>query len=523
MRRSKFSVEFFVTLLNRRLLDIDETNMNDALREYVKTRSPDAFRAIVETHVNAIYSQCLRQLRDRALAEDVTQMVFITLAKKAATIPADAVLGGWLFNATRYCCRNTQRAEMRLRNRERKAAAMRSESIPAAQNECGEAEMILDDAISHLSDRDRDAVVLRYFEGKSMKDLAEILRISEDAAKQRVNRAIERMRTYFSNHGIAMPSVAIVGVLDAAVKPAAPSVAKAAVAVATTKAAGGSLAIFSWPKIAAAFATATLVISAAIVGEHVASADSPTPTPAPIKQAAANQEIVDQSTPTAALRKLSIAMRAGNLAMIDECLSDDGGDAEMAAFVRADLHEQAAVYHLDHAWTQKFAQPVSVPDFGFDAFPFLGGGFETLIDRVLGKAGGPTIKVDGDIATVRIDLPRESFTGSGPQRIAEWGRWSGASLVMNKSNGKWKLNTDRSLTIMLNISAPGSTTTRLVTAAKLEEALHDALEKVAGQIDAGQFANATEAGAAAHAAAIAAFADRGVQNLNTLHMPAIGG
>src|SRR5450432_3615676 len=137
--------------------------MNDALCDYVRTGSADAFRAIVEAHVDAVYSQCFRQLRDRALAEDVTQMVFIALAKKAPTISKNVVLGGWLFNAARFCCRNVQRMEIRRRKREQKVATMRSEISNATVEDSSEAESLLDDAIARLSTRERDAIVLRYF------------------------------------------------------------------------------------------------------------------------------------------------------------------------------------------------------------------------------------------------------------------------------------------------------------------------------------------------------------------------
>ena len=82
--------------------------MNDPLGEYVRTGSAEAFRCVVEAHVDAVHSQCLRQLRDPAAAEDVTQLVFISLAQKASRISPDVVLDGWLFTATRYCCATHQ-------------------------------------------------------------------------------------------------------------------------------------------------------------------------------------------------------------------------------------------------------------------------------------------------------------------------------------------------------------------------------------------------------------------------------
>src|SRR4051812_15339515 len=111
------------------MTEVNTTNraVNDPFPEYVHTRSPEAFKQIVDEHVDAVFSQCVRQLRDRALAEDVTQTVFVILAQKAAGLSAGVVLGGWLFNTTRNCCAAALRAEARRRRREQKAARMRCE------------------------------------------------------------------------------------------------------------------------------------------------------------------------------------------------------------------------------------------------------------------------------------------------------------------------------------------------------------------------------------------------------------
>ena len=84
--------------------------MNQPLQEFVQTGSPKAFGSIVRLHTDAVYSQCLRQLKDPALAEEVTQQVFITLARKAPKISRNAVLAGWLFNTTCNHCADIRRA-----------------------------------------------------------------------------------------------------------------------------------------------------------------------------------------------------------------------------------------------------------------------------------------------------------------------------------------------------------------------------------------------------------------------------
>ena len=84
--------------------------MNNPLNEYTRTGSGDAFRQIVESHINTVYSQCLRKLHNTAQAEDVTQVVFAILAQKAAKLPANVVLEGWLFTTARFCCSSARRA-----------------------------------------------------------------------------------------------------------------------------------------------------------------------------------------------------------------------------------------------------------------------------------------------------------------------------------------------------------------------------------------------------------------------------
>ncbi|HEY1922596.1 MAG TPA: sigma factor, partial [Tepidisphaeraceae bacterium] len=103
--------------------------LTNSLQEYISTGSPDAFRQIVEAHIDAVYSQCRRQLRDADRAEEATQVVFVTLARRARELRPGVLLGGWLFNTARYVCARERRTERRRIARERKAAAMRHETI----------------------------------------------------------------------------------------------------------------------------------------------------------------------------------------------------------------------------------------------------------------------------------------------------------------------------------------------------------------------------------------------------------
>src|SRR5580658_2132508 len=122
---------------------------SDLLTAYASARDPQAFRQLVQRHIDFVYASALRQLHDRHLAEDVVQAVFLLLAQKAAKIKPGTFIKGWLFNATRYVASNTRRAEIRRQIREREAAAMREEISPDSERE--KISPHLDDALAALA------------------------------------------------------------------------------------------------------------------------------------------------------------------------------------------------------------------------------------------------------------------------------------------------------------------------------------------------------------------------------------
>ena len=167
---------------------------HDLLHQYTHDRSESAFAELVQRHIDWVYSACRRQLRDPSLAEDVTQAVFITLARKAATLSPSVSLSGWLFTTARYASASAKKIEARRRKHERQAATMTTESTSPNAN-WTHLEPILDDALVRLSAADREAVILRYFRGLNHHDIAATLHISEEAAQKRVTRAVARLRT----------------------------------------------------------------------------------------------------------------------------------------------------------------------------------------------------------------------------------------------------------------------------------------------------------------------------------------
>jgi len=203
----------------------------ELLRDYVREQSDHAFRTLVERHINVVYALALRQTENAQLAQDVTQAVFIVLAEKAASIPNGAILAGWLFRATRFAAANTLRAEARREHWEQKAAQMEPPS--PAESELEQIEQtapLLTAALEQLPELDRSAILLRFFESKSMGEVGRLLGTTESAAKMRLSRAVEKLRRIFRQRGVVVPASAVLALLSVQAAQAAPAGLAAAIA-----------------------------------------------------------------------------------------------------------------------------------------------------------------------------------------------------------------------------------------------------------------------------------------------------
>ncbi len=176
-----------------------KTLMTDAelLESYVGTGSAETFALIVRRHVDAVYGAARRQVRDEALAQDVTQAVFILLAQRASSIQEPHLLAGWLLKTTRYCAADARKVARRRQIHEQRAAAMRQNVEHTGEANGIDSGEYLDAHLAALSDWDRSAVVLRYLEERPLAEVARELNISEEAAKKRVARALEKLRKLF--------------------------------------------------------------------------------------------------------------------------------------------------------------------------------------------------------------------------------------------------------------------------------------------------------------------------------------
>lgn len=237
------------------------------LRAYAENRSDPAFAELVRRHVDIVHSAALRMVCDSHLAQDVTQAVFLALASNAAQLTNRPVLPGWLHRTAQNIAAQTVRTDMRRRVREQEAAAM-NQLLSAEPDIVWEhIAPQLDTALGELSEADRDALLLRYFERKSASEMAATLGISDEAAQKRVNRAVERLRELFAKRGI------IVGANGLAVVITANAVQAAPVGLAVTISTAAALAGTTVAATATAVKTITMTtLQKAVVTAMLAAA-----------------------------------------------------------------------------------------------------------------------------------------------------------------------------------------------------------------------------------------------------------
>ncbi len=193
------------------------------LRDYSERQSEEAFAELVRRHIAFVYAAALRMARDTHLAEDVTQGVFVALAQNARELSNHPVLSGWLHRTAQNIAANAVRSAVRRRAREQEIATMNE--LPDAEPEAvwDDVAPHLDAALGELNAGDRDALLLRYFERKSARDMAHILGTSEEAAQKRVSRAVERLRELFANRGVTVGTSGLVVLISTNAVPAAPA------------------------------------------------------------------------------------------------------------------------------------------------------------------------------------------------------------------------------------------------------------------------------------------------------------
>ena len=192
----------------------------ELLARYTRQHAEDAFATLVRRHVDLVHSAALRQVRSPQLAEEVAQTTFTKLARIAPQLAPDTILTAWLYQVTRREAIDAVRREARRQLREQIATELNT--MNAITSDWAHIEPILDEAMAELDDTDRAAVLLRYFENKSLREVGATLGTSDDAAQKRVSRAVERLRELFAKRGITVGTSGLVVVISANAVQAAP-------------------------------------------------------------------------------------------------------------------------------------------------------------------------------------------------------------------------------------------------------------------------------------------------------------
>src|ERR1051326_3188367 len=200
------------------MLELDDSVL---LKEYVEHGTEEAFATLVARHVNKVYSIALRQTCNPHHAEEITQTVFVILAKKSRLLGKQVILSGWLCRTARLSAVTFVRSEIR-RTRREQEAHMQNLLNESESEVWPQIAPLLDTAMAGLSEADHDAVALRFFDGKSMKEIGAALGASEDATKMRVNRAVEKLRIFFTRRGIVCSAAALTAAISANSVHAAP-------------------------------------------------------------------------------------------------------------------------------------------------------------------------------------------------------------------------------------------------------------------------------------------------------------
>ena len=234
----------------------------ELLEAYSREKSEESFTALVNRHLNLVYSAALRQVRSPQLAEEVAQSVFTDLSRNAVKLKPDTILTAWLYQVTRHTAIDVVRREARRQLREQIATEMNTLHTDARLHESGtpagewsQVEPMLDDAMNTLDDTDRAAVLLRYFENKSLREVGAALGTSEDAAQKRVSRAVERLREFLAKRGVTIGASGLVVAIAANAVQAAP------VGLAATIAAAAALAGTTIATAATAIAVKTIAMT----------------------------------------------------------------------------------------------------------------------------------------------------------------------------------------------------------------------------------------------------------------------
>jgi RNA polymerase sigma factor (sigma-70 family) len=261
---------FFVGFSRRRRLigQMSESDL-ELLRKYSREGLEAAFSEVVRRNVDLVFSVALRKVRSRQLAEEVAQSVFLDLARNIGRLRPDTVVSAWLYQVAHRTAVDVIRREARREAREQTAVHMSSmDSSPdSAQPDWKSIEPLLDAEVEKLPESDRIAIVLRFFEGKSLGEVGRAIGLSEDSAQKRVSRALERLRGGLQRRGVTVGAGTLVMLMSNEAVHAAPAglVSSIVGSVVSATVAGGGVAVAA-AKSAGLFTMHKAAIGLAVAG-----------------------------------------------------------------------------------------------------------------------------------------------------------------------------------------------------------------------------------------------------------------
>lgn len=315
----------------------------ELLRSYADDRSEPAFAELVRRHVDLVYSAALRRVGgDAHLAEDVCQKVFVGLASQVGSLRQRSSITGWLYTASRFAAAEVVRGEQRRRAREQEVFVMQEllgDSGPDPEWE--KLRPILDDSMDQLSERDREALLLRFFENRPLAEVGRKLDVTEEAARKRVDRALERLRSVFAKHGIGSTSAALAVLLANQAVAAAPASVPSAMTAALLPARGAMAPLTGVVSFMNATKTVTGVLGIALLlASGVATYEVRLRREAGVALTVARRDLADVATRQSMLEQTASAAER-NLAALRKT-ADEARTANTAVAERLALKSQAA-------------------------------------------------------------------------------------------------------------------------------------------------------------------------------------
>ncbi len=243
------------------------------IRQFAENNDQVAFAQLVERYVDIAYSAAITCLGKDDLAHDACQLTFVELSKKARHLPEKVKLGGWIYITARNLSRKIQRTEIRRQQREQKYVDQ-METQPKTEADWSRLAPDIHEALERLKDTEREAIILRYFQGKSLAEVGDALGVSADAARMRVKRALDGLNGRLTKKGITSTATALAAALPAHASLTAPTgmaasisttvLANAGTAIATTTLIGATIAIMKAKALVITAVAATVVLGGGI-------------------------------------------------------------------------------------------------------------------------------------------------------------------------------------------------------------------------------------------------------------------